>query len=100
MMDQKVKDDSFLTLVDFFLEKANQQGKDHSITEISAAFLYAASRYNVFRIASSCEDKAQFIRDADNINEYFRRQYAEMFQDNFDEFLDKFENYHIKPAKK
>lgn len=99
-MDQKVKDDSFLTLVDTFLAKANEQAKEHSMTEISAAFLYAASRYNVFRIASSCADKEEFIRDADNIHEYFRRQYAEMFQDNFDEFMEKFESYHIKPVKK
>ena len=80
-----VSEDIFFDLADTFIELANQHSKRLPVESISAALMYAASRYNAFLAVSEAPvDRLEPETAAD----YYSLQYRKMFEDNLDEYVE------------
>lgn len=79
-----VSEDIFFDLADSFIELANQHSNRVPVESISAAMMYAASRYNAFLAISEAPiDRLEPETAAD----YYSLQYRKMFEDNLDEYI-------------
>jgi len=87
MENENAPDQEFWNLADEFIHLANKNAKQVGISKISAAILYAASRYNVFRVSANTKTLMEFEDDRESATKYFTEQYQKMFNDNFDEYL-------------
>ena len=72
-----------LEIVESFINLANEHAKKITPGAISSAFLYAASRYNAFIIASNAENLAL---EKEQAIQYFLSQYEKMLRDNMDDY--------------
>jgi hypothetical protein len=96
-MSNTDKDQQFYDLANAFIELANQQAKDVDKGKISAAFLYAAARFNTFIVASSAENVEQFISFKDNAFDYMVGEYKKMLEEHFRDYTDHFKDF-INPV--
>jgi len=79
-----VSEDIFFDLADTFIELANQHSKRLPVESISAAMMYAASRYNAFLAVSEAPvDRLE----PDTAADYYSLQYRKMFEDNLSEYV-------------
>jgi hypothetical protein len=79
-MDEEVPP-QFFELVDQFINLANASVEQHGPARVSACILFAAARYNAFRLQSGDPD-AEANREA--AVSYFVNQYRQMLEDNID----------------
>ena len=70
--------DAFKAMADSFINLANSYATKVPNGEISAAFLYAAARYNVFTFATT-DNKPENWKD--EAEQYFVEQYRKMLKD-------------------
>lgn len=78
-------DDAFWTLVEQFIELANEAPESLGLTEVGGAMLCAAARFNAYALAASSVDKAAFKEDlSQSLSDYtgqFKRLLAEDLED-------------------
>ncbi|MEE2827362.1 MAG: DUF3144 domain-containing protein [Planctomycetota bacterium] len=93
--DEPLADEEFWDLADTFIENADNLCElSHDAGNVSAALLFAASRFSAFVVASSAEDSAELAAKQEEATDYFVDQFRLMltenlndFQQNFDEFF-------------
>lgn len=78
MSDASDDDRAFYDLADRFVELANEQSRSDEPPRISAAFLFAASRYNAFL----AREIARAGRSREELLEYFVDQYRRVLEQN------------------
>jgi hypothetical protein len=71
----------FWELADSFIRQANVLSQSDSIAQVSAAFMYAASRYNAFALQAQSGDLADH---KDEALEYLSTQYKKMCHENIE----------------
>ena len=71
----------FWEIADSFIRQANTLSETDSIAQISAAFMYAASRYNAFALQAQSGDLADHKEEA---LEYLSTQYKKMCHENIE----------------
>jgi hypothetical protein len=71
----------FFDLVDRFITLANTLAGEHGPSRVSAGILYAAARYNAFRLLTSDPDAD---RNREAAVAYFVDQYRAMLDENVD----------------
>ena len=87
--------DQFIKLANDFCRPAKgEQVKPQELRgQVSAAMLFAASRFNTWVAANNFKDGNE-MRDAkDQVMSYLVQQFQMMLDDNFDEYCEQFENY-------
>ncbi len=87
------KDKEFYKMADAFIALANNQGKDVEKGKVSAAFLYAAARFNIFIAASGASSADEFASRGKNIKDYFMSEYEKMLEEHFADYQNNFEQY-------
>jgi hypothetical protein len=92
-MSETSKDQEFYDLANAFIEVANRQAESTDKGKVSAAFLYAAARFNTFIVASSAENVEQFMSYKDNAFDYMVREYKKMLEEHFRDYTDHFKDY-------
>lgn len=90
-MSDVQRDRLFYDLADAYISVANQQLNEAKPSQVSAAALFAASRFNAFVIAAASGSKAQMIAEKEAAIAYFMDQYEKMLRENIDEHLTRFD---------
>jgi hypothetical protein len=96
-MNKTEKDKEFYELANDFIELANRHGQNLDKGKISAAFLYAAARFNTFVVASSAENTQQMESFKERALEYFVNEYKKMLEEHFTDYAENFSQY-ITPS--
>jgi Protein of unknown function (DUF3144) len=86
-------DDLFWRVADTFIDSANKQAVDVDRTVVSAGFIYAASRFNTFVIASQCGNKEVLEAEKAAAIEYFVNQYKIALTENITDYQANFDKY-------
>lgn len=86
-MSDVQRDKQFYDLADAYISLANAQLSETKPSRVSAAALFAASRFNAFVIAAAAGSKAQMVVEKEAAIAYFMDQYEKMLRENIDEHL-------------
>lgn len=90
-MSDVTRDKQFYDLADAYIAVANTQLSETKPSRVSAAALFAASRFNAFVIAAAAGSKDQMIAEKEAAIAYFMGQYEKMLRENIDEHLTRFD---------
>lgn len=97
-MSKTEKDPAFYQMADEFIGVANQlANKDTEAGKVSAAFLYAAARYNTFIVASSADSALAFQNYQETAKEYFLAEYKKMLDEHMADYAAHFDHYLKNP---
>ena len=75
----------FYELADRFIELANDVAGEWPIHRVSAAMMFATSRYNAF---VACELDPDIASNRDEALDYLCREYRSMLEENLDEHIE------------
>ncbi|AAZ96128.1 conserved hypothetical protein [Thiobacillus denitrificans ATCC 25259] len=90
-MSDVTRDKQFYDLADAYIAVANTQLSETKPSRVSAAALFAASRFNAFVIAAAAGSKEQMVAEKEAAIAYFMDQYEKMLRENIDEHLARFD---------
>jgi len=90
-MSDVQRDKPFYDMADAYIALANTQLNEAKPSRVSAAALFAASRFNAFVIATAAANKEQMIAEKEAAIAYFLEQYEKMLRENIDEHLTRFD---------
>lgn len=86
-------DEKFYDRADEHIDLSNDQMKQVSQGKVSASMMYATARFNAWVSASGFADGEQ-MKDARNeAVEYFVTEFRKMLEENFDDYIENFEQY-------
>jgi hypothetical protein len=92
-MSNTDKDKEFYEMADAFIALANKQSKNINQGKVSATFLYAAARFNIFLVASGADSANEFASKKENVFDYFMTEYKKMLEEHFADYKENFEKY-------
>ncbi|MCK9294645.1 MAG: DUF3144 domain-containing protein [Desulfobulbaceae bacterium] len=92
-MSNTDKDKEFYEMADAYIALANKQGKNINQGKVSATFLYAAARFNIFLVASGAASADDFAAKKEDVFDYFMAEYKKMLEEHFADYHDNFEKY-------
>ena len=90
-MSDVQRDKQFYDMADAYIALANTQLSETKPSRVSAAALFAASRFNAFVIAAAAENKAQLMVEKEAAIAYFMDQYEKMLRENIDEHMTRYD---------
>jgi phosphate uptake regulator len=79
-------DAQYRSLIDSFIDQANQQSQSSSIENVSMALLHAASRFNAYVVSSHAENLADYEKELDRARAFFMSKYDEMLSENLEDY--------------
>jgi len=85
------RDKPFYDLADAYIALANTQLNEAKPSQVSAAALFAASRFNAFVISAAAGSKEQMVAEKEAAIAYFLDQYEKMLRENIDEHLARYD---------
>ena len=92
--DGQLPDDEFWELADTFIESADNLCElSHDAGNVSAALLFAASRFSAFVVASSANDSTDLSAKQEEATDYFVDQFRLMMTENLNDFLQNFDEF-------
>ncbi|MFT6390344.1 MAG: hypothetical protein ACJAUP_003746 [Cellvibrionaceae bacterium] len=87
-------DEKFYERADAHIHLSNEQVSDEvGRGKVSASFMFAMARYNAYVSATGCDTKEDMIALKEEQIEYFVGQYRKMFEENYDDHVEEFEEY-------
>jgi hypothetical protein len=86
-------DAGFWDRADAYIHLANRQCDEVAAGRVSASFLYAASRFNAFVVASGMASRAALEAAKADTLDYFTGEFRKMLEDNLDDHIRNFDNY-------
>lgn len=90
-------DQQFRSMVDQFIDQANEFSKVESIENVGMAMLYAASRFNAFVVSQHAKSLEAYQSDTPRAQAFFLKQYQEMLEENLEDYQQVFQKYsHLK----
>ncbi|MDH5548041.1 MAG: DUF3144 domain-containing protein [Gammaproteobacteria bacterium] len=98
-MNDNTKDKAFLDLADTFIALANQHCTEEDLGRVSAAFLYAAARFNTYVVASSAPDAKEFASYQSRAMIYLQSEYQKMLTEHFADYAEHFNAYLNRTSK-
>ena len=85
-------DKEFYELADEHITLCNTHMGKVQPAKVSAAMLFAASRFNAFVIMAASENKAEMLAQKEAAIAYFLNEYETNLRENFDEHLKRYDN--------
>ena len=92
-MSENSPSKTFQERVDEFVAIANQQAAESSVEDVNTAVLFSAARFNAFSVARSVENAENLQAEKQAAIEYFTQRYAEMLNQNLEEYIARFDSY-------
>lgn len=92
-MSENSPSKTFQERVDEFVAIANQQAAESSVEDVNTAALFSAARFNAFSVARSVENAENLQAEKQAAIEYFTQRYAEMLNQNLEEYIARFDSY-------
>jgi hypothetical protein len=90
-MSDVQRDKPFYDMADAYIALANTQLSETNPSRVSAAALFAASRFNAFVISAAAGSKEQMVAEKEAAIAYFLDQYEKMLRENIDEHLARYD---------
>ena len=90
-MSNSDEDKKFRELADAFIAVANKQSKNENPGMVSASFLYAAARFNIFIVAASSGSANEFVSKKEDSLDALMAEYKKMLEDHFENYKENFE---------
>jgi hypothetical protein len=84
---------TFQQRADEFIAVANQQVPECSVDDVNSSILYSAARFNAFSVARSVDSADKLQAEKQQAIEYFTQRYAEMLNQNLEEYISRFDTY-------
>ena len=84
---------TFQQRADEFIAVANQQAAESTVDEVNTSVLYSAARFNAFSVARSVKSAEILQAEKQAAIEYFTQRYAEMLNQNLEEYIARFDSY-------
>ena len=91
-MSDVQRDKPFYDMADAYIALANTQLSEAKPSRVSAAALFAASRFNAFVISAAAGSKEQMVAEKEAAIAYFLDQYEKMLRENIDEHLARYDS--------
>jgi len=87
---------TFQQRADEFIAVANQQVAESGVEDVNTSILYSAARFNAFSVARSVKSAEDLQTEKQAAIEYFTQRYAEMLNQNLEEYIANFDTYRKK----
>jgi hypothetical protein len=87
---------TFQQRADEFIAVANQQVPDSSVDDVNTSILFSAARFNAFSVARSVDSAEKLQAEKQEAVKYFTQRFTEMFEQNIDEYISRFDSYSQK----
>lgn len=95
-MSENAPTKTFQQRADEFIAVANQQVAESGVDDVNTSVLYSAARFNAFSVARSVETAEILQAEKQAAIEYFTQRYAEMLNQNLEEYIARFDSYRQK----
>ncbi len=80
-------------MADAYVALANEQSKSTNPGKVSAAFLYAAARFNTYITASESSSAEDYASRKENSLNYFMSEYKKMLVEHSTDYYENFHEY-------
>lgn len=90
-MSDVLRDKQFYDMADAYIALANSQLNEAQPSRVSAAALFAASRFNAFVVAAAAGSKEQMAVEKEAAIAYFLGEYEKMLRENIDEHMARYD---------
>jgi uncharacterized protein DUF3144 len=84
---------TFQERADEFIAVANQQNNETEVENVNSALLFSAARFNVFSTVRQFDTVEKLEADKQEIIKYFTQRYTDMLEQNFEEYISRFDDY-------
>lgn len=85
--------DAYWSIVEVFVEQANQNLSDHDLGVVSDALMEAAARFSAFYAASSSETRKDLKQDKDDTIHDFGGEFKRKLSENLDDYIENYKVY-------
>ena len=92
-MSNTDQDKKFRKIADTFIAEANKLTKKENPGMVSASFLYAAARFNIFIVAASSGSADKFEADKEDTLNALTAEYRKMLEDHFENYKVNFDQH-------
>ena len=82
--NDEARNREFLMLADQFIDLANEKLSGHDASMISAALMFASSRFCAFSVAAQLDDAKAFEREKGAALEHYSGEFYGMLEQNLD----------------
>ncbi|CAA6823223.1 MAG: Unknown protein [uncultured Thiotrichaceae bacterium] len=89
-MSTPVDDQALREIADKFISLANEQTETTTPDMIGLGFMFGASRYAAFVVASQCEDLDVYNLNIDEALDFYTKQFRSMMSQNLDQYKSQF----------
>jgi hypothetical protein len=91
--DNAPAEKTFQQRCDEYIAVANQQFKETEVENVNAALLFSAARFTTFSTVRQFDDVEKLKENQQSIIDYFTQRYTEMMAQNFEEYIERFDDY-------
>lgn len=93
MSENAPTEKTFQERADEFINIANKQNAETEVENVNAAILFSAARFNVFSTARQFDTVDKLEAEKQEAIKYFTQRYTDMLEENFEEFISRFDDY-------
>jgi len=97
MSGDSISDDEvdvlYRQMIDSFIDRANRFAEQNSPENVGMALLFAASRFNSFVVSQHAENLEGYQFDIAKAKTFFTAQYAQMLDENLEDYKLAFDKY-------
>ena len=76
-----------------FIDRANELAEDNRPENVGMALLFAASRFNAHVVSQHAQTLEDYERDLPRARDFFKQQYQQMLDENFDDYKEAYSKY-------
>lgn len=92
---------AFFKRADSIIQLANSQLSPESHTaQVGASLMYASARFSASVASIGFQTADDFVKEKEQIVEFYAKQFSQMLSDNLDDYARNFENYAQLNAEK
>ena len=86
-------DEIYRSMVDSFIDQANELAETNSAENVGMAILYAASRFNAHVVSQHSETPESYANELPRAREFFCNQYQTMLDENLEDYKSVYSKY-------
>ena len=86
-------DEIYRSMVDSFIDQANELAETNSAENVGMAILYAASRFNAHVVSQHSETPESYAKELPQAREFFCNQYQTMLDENLEDYKSVYSKY-------
>ena len=92
-LDDQELDEIYRSMIDMFIDRANEFAEGNSQENVGLALLYAAARFNAHVVSQHAPTLEDFEKDLPRAREFFAGQYQQMLEENLEDYKSVYTKY-------